>query len=248
MSLVCERLTVDYGTLRACDDVSFDVHPGEALGIVGESGSGKSTLLRCLNLDRTPTAGRVLLDGEEISDATGARRRRLRAERLGIVHQRPELGLQLEVSAGGNIGERLLAVGERSFERTRSRAGAVHEAMELAPERLDDPARAFSGGMRQRVQLARALVSRPRALFLDEPTSGLDVSVQARILDLIRRIHRTSDACLVLVSHDLAVVRMLCERVLVMRAGRVIEAGLTDQILSDPQHPYSQLLVSSQLV
>lgn len=235
------------GSVFGCRDVCLQLDRGEVLGIVGESGSGKSTVLSCLNLDFAPTAGRILLDGDDIAGADGSRRRRLRAADLGIVYQSPQQGLDLALSAGANVAGRLLALDWRSYEEVRSRALAHHVSVELAEERIDDPARAFSGGMRQRVQLARALISTPKLLLLDEPTSGLDVSVQARILDLIRRIRREAELAMVIVSHDLAVIRMLAERVIVMRGGRVIEPGLTDQVLCDPQHPYTQLLVSSQL-
>lgn len=235
------------GTVWACRDVSFDVEAGETLGIVGESGSGKSTALACCNLDLPPSSGRVLLEGEDVSGVRGAARRRLRAERLGIVYQTPAQGLDLEVTAGGNVAERLLAAGERSYRPLRARAAELTRQMELPGGRLDDRTATFSGGMQQRVQLSRALATRPPVLLLDEPTSGLDVSVQARLLDLIRRIHLESGVAVVIVSHDLAVIRMLAERLLVMRQGRIVEQGVTDQVLGDPQHSYTQLLVSSQL-
>lgn len=235
------------GSVFGCREVSLDLDRGEVLGIVGESGSGKSTVLSCLNLDGPPTAGRILLDGADIARAEGSRRRHLRAADLGIVYQTPQQGLDLALSAGANAAGRLLALDWRSYEDVRSRALAHHVSVELPAARIDDPARAFSGGMRQRVQLARALISTPKLLLLDEPTSGLDVSVQARILDLIRRIRRETELAMVIVSHDLAVIRMLAERVIVMRGGRVVETGLTDQVLGDPQRPYTQLLVSSQL-
>lgn len=234
-------------TVWACRDVSFDVERGETLGIVGESGSGKSTVLACANLDVPPTEGSVLLEGEDVSGLRGGARRRLRAERLGIVYQTPQQGLDLGVTAGGNVAERLLAVGVRSYEPLRARALELHRHMELPVSRIDDKAGSFSGGMQQRVQLSKALATEPPVLLLDEPTSGLDVSVQARLLDLIRRIHLESGVAVVIVSHDLAVIRMLADRLLVMRQGRVVEEGVTDQVLGDPHHPYTQLLVSAQL-
>lgn len=235
------------GSTYAARDVTFSVYPAEVLGIVGESGSGKSTVLSCINLDSSPTAGSIALDGQEVSQATGSQRRLLRNQSLGIVYQTPQQGLFLEVTAGGNIASRALAAGWRSFEQVRRRALELHEAVELDRDRLDTPVRDFSGGMRQRVQLAKALATSPRVLLLDEPTSGLDVSVQARILDLIRDLQRRLGQTMIVVSHDLAVIRMLAQRVVVMRQGRVVEQGLADQILNDPQDAYTQLLVSSQL-
>src|SRR5579875_714875 len=214
-----------------CREISFDVFPGEVLGIVGESGSGKSTVLACANLDLVPTEGSVEILGRDVSRTRGAERRKLRAQALGIVYQTPQQGLDLAVTAGGNIAERMFGAGHRSYRVVRERARSLHAAMELPCDRFDVAVRTFSGGMRQRVQ----------------PTSGLDVSVQAKTLDLIRRIQRDHGLAMVIVSHDLAVIRMLADRVIVMREGRIVERGLTDQILGDPQHPYSQLLVASQL-
>ncbi len=230
-----------------CRGISFDVFPGEVLGIVGESGSGKSTVLACANLDLVPTEGSVEILGRDVSRTRGTERRRLRAQALGIVYQTPQQGLDLAVTAGGNIAERMFGAGHRSYRVVRERARSLHAAMELPCDRFDVAVRTFSGGMRQRVQLAKALATSPPLLLLDEPTSGLDVSVQAKTLDLIRRIQRDHGLAMVIVSHDLAVIRMLADRVIVMREGRIVERGLTDQILGDPQHPYSQLLVASQL-
>src|SRR5262249_31044498 len=217
------------------------------LGIVGESGSGKSTTLACVHLDQRPAAGRVRLLGEDVTDVTGAARRRLRSETLGIVYQSAREGLELRVTAGGNVAARLFRAGPRPSADSRRRALALHVGMELPDGRSDEPVERYSGGMRQRVQLARALATRPALLLLDEPTSGLDVSVQARILDLVRRVHLETGVAVVVVSHDLGVIRTLADRLLVMRHGRVVERGLTDQVLGDPHHPYSQLLVASQL-
>ena len=247
--LALRDVTVRYPSgVFGCREVSFDVYPGEVLGIVGESGSGKSTVLACANLDIAPTLGTIEVMGVDVTSVTGGERRALRAKSLGIVYQTPQQGLDLDVTAGGNVAERMFGAGHRSYQHVRERAMALHEAMELPVERFDVAVKAFSGGMRQRVQLAKALVTSPPALLLDEPTSGLNVSVQAKTLDLIRRIQRDHGLATVIVSHDLAVIRMLADRLIVMKGGRIVERGLTDQILGDPQDPYSQLLVSSQLV
>jgi putative phosphonate transport system ATP-binding protein len=236
------------GGALGCEDVSFDLYPGEVLGIVGESGSGKSTVVGCANLDVAATSGSVRVLGREVTGLRGASRRRLRAESIGMVYQTPQQGLDLELTAGGNVAGKMLGAGSRSYERVRETSLAYHDAMELPHDRFDDPVRLFSGGMRQRVQLAKALVTAPPLLLLDEPTSGLDVSVQARILDLIRKLQAERGFAMLIVSHDLAVIRMLAQRLLVMHAGKVVERGLTDRVLGDPQHPYTQLLVSAQLV
>jgi len=235
------------GSVWACRGLSFDVGPGEVMGIVGESGSGKSTALACANLDLVPLAGRIRLLGEEVTGIGGARRRELRAEALGIVYQTPAQGLDLDLTAGGNVVSRMLAAGVRGYEALRRRASELVQATELPLARMDAVTSTFSGGMQQRVQVARALATRPPILLLDEPTSGLDVSVQARLLDLLRRIQLETQVAMLIVSHDLGVIRMLADRLLVMRQGRIVERGLTDQLLNDPRHPYTQLLVSSQL-
>jgi putative phosphonate transport system ATP-binding protein len=174
-------------------------------------------------------------------------RRMLMRTDWGFVHQNPRDGLRLNVSAGANIGERLMAVGERHYGRIRGEAQDWLTRVEIALERIDDRPKTFSGGMQQRLQIARNLVSRPRLVFMDEPTGGLDVSVQARLLDLLNQLSNALDLSVIIVTHDLAVARLLSHRMLVMQKGRVVESGLTDQILDDPQHPYSQLLVASIL-
>jgi putative phosphonate transport system ATP-binding protein len=166
---------------------------------------------------------------------------------MGIVHQNPHLGLRMAVSAGGNVAERLLEAEWRSIAAMRSRAAELFERTEIPVDRLDEPPRNFSGGMQQRVQIAKALASGPVLLLLDEMTTGLDLSVQARVLDLVLALQAELGLAMLVVSHDLGVVTHLCHRTLVMRHGRVVEAGLTDQVIQDPQHPYTQLLVSSQL-
>ena len=240
-----------YGARIGCTGVSFDLWPGEVLGIVGESGSGKSTLLSCLAGHLRPEAGTVVFetgDGprETLTMAEAERRRLMRTD-WAFVHQNPRDGLRMGVSAGGNVGERLMAVGARHYGNIRVQALDWLARVEIAPDRIDDRPRAFSGGMQQRLQIARNLVTGPRLVFMDEPTGGLDVSVQARLLDLLRGLVRQMGLSAVIVTHDLAVVRLLADRLMVMKDGRVVEQGLTDQVLDDPQHAYTQLLVSSVL-
>ncbi len=153
----------------------------------------------------------------------------------------------MAVSAGGNVGERLMAKGARHYGDIRAEAARWLDLVEIDPARIDDMPSHFSGGMLQRLQIARTLATHPRLVFMDEPTGGLDVSVQARLLDLIRRLVGQLGLAVVLVTHDIAVARLLAERIMVMQRGQVVETGLTDQVLDDPQHPYTQLLVSSVL-
>jgi putative phosphonate transport system ATP-binding protein len=244
-------LAKSYGARIGCADVGFDLYPGEVLGIVGESGSGKSTLLACLAGHLAPDAGQILyhsndgpVDTRTLSETT---RRRLMRTEWAYVHQNPRDGLRMGVSAGGNVGERLMAVGARHYGQIRHAAEDWLQRVEISPGRIDDRPSAFSGGMQQRLQIARNLVTGPRLVFMDEPTGGLDVSVQARLLDLLRGLVRQMGLSAIIVTHDLAVVRLLADRLMVMKDGRVVEQGLTDQVLDDPQHAYTQLLVSSVL-
>ena len=154
----------------------------------------------------------------------------------------------MTVSAGANVGERLMAIGARHYgEHPACRRSTGWARSRSTADRIDDLPRRFSGGMQQRLQIARNLVTHPRLVFMDEPTGGLDVSVQARLLDLLRGLVRDLGLAVIIVTHDLAVARLLAHRLMVMRGGEVVESGLTDQVLDDPQHPYTQLLVSSVL-
>lgn len=241
-----------YGHNLGVRDVSFDLWPGEVLGIVGESGSGKTTLLKALAAQMIPTAGIVdyrLRDGQvtNIYDMSEAERQLLMRTDWGFVHQNPRDGLRMNVSAGGNVGERLMAVGARNYAVIREEVAEWMERVDMLVGRMDDAPATFSGGMQQRIQIARNLVTMPRLVFMDEPTGGLDVSVQARLLDLLRRLTSELGLSAIIVTHDLAVTRLLAQRLMVMRRGEVVETGLTDQVLDDPQHPYTQLLVSSVL-
>ncbi|MGD9096494.1 MAG: phosphonate C-P lyase system protein PhnK [Desulfobacterales bacterium] len=240
-----------YGRYLGCRQIDFDLQAGEVLAVVGESGSGKSTLLACAAGLMAPSSGQVVFDSADgpvdLCACSEVQRRQILRAELGIVHQNPRDGLRLRISAGGNIGERLMANGWRHYGRIREAAGTWLERVEIDADRLDDLPSTFSGGMQQRLQIARSLVTRPRLVFMDEPTSGLDVSVQARLLDILRRLVSELALSLVFVTHDLGVARLLAHRMMVMQRGEVIEMGLTDQVLDDPQHPYTQLLVSSIL-
>jgi len=250
--LSARGLSKRFGANVACREIAFDLNEGEALAIVGESGSGKSTLLGLIAGMATADAGEVIYrmrDGapRPLSSLSEAERRALMRTDWGFVHQDSTRGLRMGVSAGGNIGERLMAVGDRHYGRIRASAEEWLARVEIPIHRIDDPPTTYSGGMRQRLQIARNLVTRPRLVFMDEPTGGLDVSVQARLLDLLRGLIADMGLAVVLVTHDLAVARLLSHRMLVMKQGEVIESGLTDRVLDDPQAPYTQLLVSSVL-
>lgn len=247
-----QGVTMHYGARKAVDDISFDLWPGEVLAVVGESGSGKTTLLNAVAARVKPDAGRVEFmtrhDGMvDVYSMSEAQRRLLARTDWGYVHQDAVQGLRMNVSAGANVGERLMALGERHYGRIRTEAASWLQRVEMDAGRIDDTPATFSGGMRQRLQIARNLVTRPRLVFMDEPTSGLDVSVQAKLLDLLRTLTRGLSLAAIVVTHDLAVARLLAHRMMVMKEGRVVETGLTDQVLDDPQHPYTQLLVSSVL-
>lgn len=234
----------------AANDLSLKVYPGEVLGVVGESGSGKSTLMKSLYFDIAPTGGEAYLkdykDGREsIWDASAAGQREIRNNIMGMVYQNPVLGLRMEYSAASNIAEKMIAAGSRHAGKMTDRAIHLLDAVEIQTSRMGEAPKNFSGGMQQRVQISKALANNPGLLLLDEVTTGLDLSVQAKVLDLIRRIKAKYGVSILLVSHDLAVIRMLADRTIVMLDGKIIESGLTDQILEDPQHAYTQQLVHS---
>jgi putative phosphonate transport system ATP-binding protein len=257
-SNVCPRCA----SVVACQGVSLELYQKEVLGIVGESGSGKSTIIKLLYFDMEPTKGTLNISianegahaktgsiskHKNLFDLSSFHKRRIRNFVIGIVYQHPHLGLRMDISSGGNVAERLLMADWRNVGRMRQRASELLEKTEVPVSRIDEAPRNFSGGMQQRVQIAKALSNEPMLLLFDEVTTGLDVSVQARVLDLIKRLQKELDVSALVVSHDLGVIRMLTSRTMVMKNGEVVESGLTDQILEDPQHPYTQLLVSSAL-
>ncbi len=250
--LSARSLCLKFGAIPALDNVAADLWPGEVLAVVGESGSGKTTLLNVLSGRMTPDVGTVWYrdpsrQQHDLHAMPAPQLRALHRSDWGFVHQNPRDSLRMRVSAGGNVGERLMAQGVRHYGNIRAAAQDWLAQVEIDPDRIDDMPHTFSGGMLQRLQIARTLVTHPRLVFMDEPTGGLDVSVQARLLDLIRTLVTRLGIAVVLVTHDIAVARLLAGRIMVMQRGCVVEAGLTDQVLDDPQHPYTQLLVSSVL-
>src|SRR5699024_5434656 len=237
-------------TVYACRDVSFDLFPGEILGIVGESGSGKSTMMQCLYFDEAVTSGEAYVNdsdlmGKNMFELSAQQKRSIRNHKYGMVYQNPVHGLKMDFSSIGNIAEKLIAAGKRYVNEMEATSKNLLDSVHIPLFRMKEEPQNFSGGMQQRVQIAKALSNNPPILFFDEVTTGLDLSVQANVLDLIKKIQRELGISMVVVSHDLAVIRMLADRTVVMLNGSIIEEGLTDQILEDPQRAYTQQLVYS---
>ncbi len=260
----CLELTGDSSECAICPEcnavvavnrVNLSVEENEIVGVVGESGSGKSTLLQMIYQDQKATSGEIYFNG--LKDSNGnklslfnlpsGKTSWVRNHEMSMIYQNPHLGLNFNFSAGGNIAEKIIGSGEKRYQIIRDRALHFFGKIEMPTSRIDDYPEAFSGGQQQRIQIAKALSSSPRLLLLDEPTTGLDVSVQAKILDLIKALQYEMGFSMIVVSHDLGVINHLTDLTLVMKNGCLVEYGLTDQILEDPQHPYTQLLVSSKL-
>ncbi|MBG7697303.1 ABC transporter ATP-binding protein [Streptomyces sp. MC1] len=232
------------GTRRtAVGGVSFALHPGESLGLVGESGSGKSTLARMVLGLTAPDGGAVRLEGAAWSGVP-ERRRRERRRALQLVPQDPLSAFDPRWSVTRIVGEALATAGVPRQER-RAHAVRLLEQVGLTERHLDRRPLALSGGQRQRVALARALAPRPRLLVCDEPVSALDVSVQAQVLDLLRDLQASLGLAMLFISHDLAVVREICSRVLVMKDGQVVESGPVEEVFSAPRHPYTRALLEA---
>lgn len=243
------------GSVTAVKNVSFTMQEGQVLGIVGESGSGKSTLVQMIFQDQMPTSGEVFLDGftddagiqKNIFEANLLERNRLRNIDMSMIYQNPRAGLNFNFSAGGNIAERVIMTGIRNYADIKERVTEKLVQTELPVKRINSRPGEFSGGQQQRIQISKALSNSPKLLLLDEPTTGLDLSVQAKIIDLIKLLQKEHGFAMIVVSHDLGVIRHLTDITMVMKSGEMVEYGLTDQILEDPQHAYTQVLVSSVL-
>jgi putative phosphonate transport system ATP-binding protein len=250
-SSICPKCNAVVGV----NNVNLELEKGEVLGIVGESGSGKSTLLQLIYQDQKATFGEVFVENyvdkdgkpKNIIEANLNDMNYLRNKLISMIYQNPRLGLNYRFSAGGNIAEKVIGSGNKLYDEIRQRAEFFLDKTEIPVSRIDDYPDRFSGGQQQRIQISKALSSNPKLLLLDEPTTGLDLSVQAKILDLIKVLQKEIGFSMVIVSHDLGVIKHLTDITVVMKNGQIVEKGLTDQILEDPQHPYTQLLVSSIL-
>jgi len=232
--------------VRAVADAELSVPAGGALAVVGESGSGKSTLARMIVGLEAADAGEIVIGGRSATAVPRSRAERLaRAKSVQMVFQDPYLSLDPRIPAGRAVEDALLLHTGLSREAARARARELLASVGLAPEHADARPKTLSGGQRQRVAIARALAIEPELLVMDEATSALDVSVQAQVLDLVADIRQKQGLTLLFISHDLAVVRRVCEQTIVMRRGEIVERGATDRLLADPQHPYTRLLIDS---
>ncbi len=231
-------------TLRALSNVSFSLFPGRTLAVVGESGSGKSTLARLLTLIEPPTAGALVIEGEDVAAADAARRKRLRQD-VQMVFQNPYGSLNPRQKIGRALEEPLLVNTPMSAGEREAAVRAMMAKVGLRPEFFHRYPHMFSGGQRQRIAIARALVLRPKILVLDEPVSALDVSIRAQVLNLLAELQEAFTLAYVFVSHDLAVVRHIADEVMVIYLGHAVETGPREAIFARPQHPYTRALLSA---
>ena len=253
--LEVRNLKIDFdtrhGTLRAVDDISFQLAPGEILGLVGESGAGKSlTGTAIIGLLERPghiSDGEILFKGERIDNLTQEEMRRLRGRKIGAIFQDPLTSLNPLLTVGNQLIETILTHLHMNHEQARKRALELLEEVGIpAPEqRIDDYPHQFSGGMRQRVVIALALCANPILVIADEPTTALDVSIQAQILAILKKLCYEHGAAIILVTHDMGVIAETADRVAVMYAGRLVELGPVDQVIKAPKHPYTVGLMGS---
>ncbi|MGA8445632.1 MAG: dipeptide ABC transporter ATP-binding protein [Roseiarcus sp.] len=231
-------------TIRALSGVSFSLQAGRTLAVVGESGSGKSTLARLLTLIENPTAGALLIDGEDVAHASAAKRKGLRRE-IQIVFQNPYGSLNPRQTIGKALEEPLLVNTRLSAAERKAGVLSIMAKVGLRPEYYHRYPHMFSGGQRQRIAIARALMLKPKILVLDEPVSALDVSIRAQALNLLASLQEEFALAYVFVSHDLSVVRHIADEVMVIYLGHAVELGQRDAIFMSPQHPYTRALLSA---
>ena len=241
----------DDGVVPVVNSIDFHINPGEVLGVVGESGCGKSvTSLSIMGLVPSPAGkieGEILFKGENIANASEARMRKIRGEEIAMIFQEPMTSLNPVFTIGEQLVETLRI--HRKWKKKEARKRAV-EMLKLvglgrAEELIDEYPHQFSGGMRQRVMIAMAMICEPKLLIADEPTTALDVTIQAQILELMKKLNQETDTAIMMITHDLGVVAQMCERVVVMYAGRIVEEGKVQTIFQHPKHPYTIGLLQS---
>lgn len=253
--LEVQHLRVEFptrnGVLTALDDVSFTVGTGEVLGVVGESGAGKSltgaSIIGLLEPPGRIAGGKILLDGKRIDNLPEDAMRRIRGKEIGAIFQDPLTSLNPLYTIGRQLAETIVTHLPLTWSQARRRAIELLEATGIpaARERIDHYPHQFSGGMRQRVVIALALAAEPRLIVADEPTTALDVSIQAQIIDLLKKLGREQGTSIILITHDMGVIAETADRVAVMYAGRIAEIGPVKHIIQTPSHPYTQGLMSS---
>lgn len=256
MSLLeVKNLVVEFpnrrGTLRALDDISFSIAPGEILGVVGESGAGKSltgaSIIGLLEPPGRVASGQIMLEGQRIDNLSQDQMRHVRGRRIGAIFQDPLTSLNPLYTVGRQLTETIQAHLPVDAAEARKRAISLLEdtGIPAAAERIDHFPHQFSGGMRQRVVIALALAAEPKLIVADEPTTALDVSIQAQIIQLLKRICRDRGAAVMLITHDMGVIAETCDRVAVMYAGRIAEIGPVHEVINTPAHPYTMGLMAS---
>ncbi len=239
-----KRFREGAATIHAVNGVSFEIHPGEAVGLVGESGCGKTTVARCIMRLTEASAGRITFDGVDLQRLPGSRVRRLRRD-FQMVFQDPTASLNPRFSTRRTLREPVLLHGIARGAAAETRVRDMMARVNLDSAHLARYPHQLSGGQKQRVGVARALITDPRFVVLDEPTSSLDMSVRIYVIDLLRRLQRDLGAAYLFISHDLSTVRYLCNRVMVMYLGRIVETGPTEEVFARPRHVYTQALLSA---